>query len=241
MACGDLGVGLGERAPDRKVGLFRWPWTVPVRSAVQASPDRLHLLFGRGDLIDPALVASACERRLEPEREDLVGEPEAPRCVRPSRARWRRCARATAARCRDRCTARRGRRAPCSRRSARPGRCRRARCRARRGLRRPRARRRCRSADSRPAPRCACRGRRRCGRAAAACPSDALSGETRRDPRRSRCAQRRRLYYVRSTCTCDVLRSTCDVRVRSASTAYVSFRRMDAEGRTQYVHVARQN
>ena len=79
-----------------------------------------------GDLIDAALMAAAVERRCSSQSvEDFVGQRRMRRCGRRARGRWRRCARATAARCRGRCTAPRGRRAPCWRRSARPGRCRR--------------------------------------------------------------------------------------------------------------------
>ncbi len=60
---------------------------------------------------------------------DLLGEARRRRPGHPSTARWRRCVRGPSVRCRGSCTARHARRAPCWRRAARPGRCRRARCR----------------------------------------------------------------------------------------------------------------
>ena len=75
------------------------------------------------DLVEPALVAAALERCVEPDARGSPRRARRRRCGRPSTARWRRCAAATGERCRGRCTGPRGRRAPCWRRSARPGRC----------------------------------------------------------------------------------------------------------------------
>ena len=88
-----------------------------------------------------------------------LGQPGGRRCGRPWTARWRRCARGSCGRCRGRCTGRPARRAPCWRRSARPGRSRRARCRGRRRRARRPGRRPRRSAGSRPTRCCRCRGR----------------------------------------------------------------------------------
>ena len=90
------------------------------------------------------------------------------RCGRPWTARWRRCARGSGGPCRGRCTARPARRGPCWRRSARPGRSRRARSRGRPRRRRPPGRRPRRSAGSRPTRCCGCRGRAPRGRGARA-------------------------------------------------------------------------
>ena len=86
----------------------------------------------RRDLIDPALVAAAVERRFSARASGSRRRGRPRRCVRPSRGRWRRCARARVVPCTGRCTGRRGCPAPCWRRSARPVRCRRARSRGRR-------------------------------------------------------------------------------------------------------------
>ena len=126
--------------------------------AASTSVDR-RLLVSRcsADLVDAALVAAALERRCRARAARISSASPAATMRRADRQHVgvvvlaRPCAR-----CRGRCRARRGRRAPCWPRSARPGRCRRARCRARRRPRttaRPTA-----GADrsgSRPAPRCA--------------------------------------------------------------------------------------
>ena len=126
------------------------------------------------DLIEASLMPAAFERRVQPERENLVGEAERDDAAAHREdvgvvvlARQPRRVEIVAQRGADAA-------APCWRRSARPGRCRRARCRDRRGPRRPRGRRRCRSADSPPTPRCRCRGRRRRGRALRASASGVL-------------------------------------------------------------------
>ena len=142
-----------------------------------------------GDLLDAAHVPAALERRVEEDARRSPRRAPARRCARRSTGRWRRCAARPCARCRGRCTARRGRRAPCWPRSARPGRCRRARCPASAPPARDRA------ADGRAVDRVVdrllgvrCRGRRRRGPTPSAPDEVLLERVARRGRRRSRCA-----------------------------------------------------
>ena len=182
---GDLGIGLGQRAPAR-AGLRCSVVVIVLRPSNLVSSSGV--FSSRGDLIEPPLVPSALERRGEPQRDDLVGEAEADDAAAHREDVGVVVLRATGGPCRDRCRARRASPALCWRPSVRPGRCRRRRSRDRPALRDLLARRRRRSAGSRRRLRCACRDRRRRVRAGAASRSGAASARTRHGRRRSRCA-----------------------------------------------------
>ena len=114
----------GEQGLDLGVG-FGVGWGTAWRAPVWQRAGRSELGFEVGDLGDAAGVAAALEVGGE---ERGAGSPRRARRRRRgprSTARWRRCGRAPCAPCTGRCTARPARRAPCWRRAARPGRCRR--------------------------------------------------------------------------------------------------------------------
>ena len=146
---GHQAVSLGRWVPEARAVI---PATSESRWASRAAASAASASM-LGELVDPALVAAAFERGREQDLDDLVGQAGADDARRPSTGRWRRCAGGPCGRCRGRCTARRGRRGPCWRRAARPGRCRRGRCRGRRRPGRRPGRPRRRRPGSRPTPR----------------------------------------------------------------------------------------
>ena len=150
----------------RVVCLLAVIWADPLASSV-AAPPRASSTSERRDLVDPARVPPAFELRVQPGVDDRrTPSPPAPG-ARPRTARWRRCARATAAPPRRSRRPPRARRGSCWRRCRRPGRCRTpARPRCPRG-RAPRGRPRPPSPGSRSIRRTACPGPRPRSRARA--------------------------------------------------------------------------